>query len=124
MPPPERDRAGRRQWLRRPRLRRRTVRGQRHPALGAEHQRAAVRDRRANDAARRLRHQLAHPEADRGGLRLGQDGGRVAQGLAPRSAQDRLAVHLRYGRLQPGPHPEAPQRRGVTPGERSHGAGR
>ena len=61
---------------------------------------------------------LSHPQAHRGGVRLGQNGGRAAQGAPSRTAQDRLAVHLRHGRLQLGPAAQAARSGGVTPGLR------
>ncbi|CAA9232119.1 MAG: Mobile element protein, partial [uncultured Chloroflexia bacterium] len=57
----------------------------------------------------RLCHQPADQEAHRGSVRLGQDGGRVARGTPPWPRQDRLAVHLRHGRLQPRQIAEAPR---------------
>src|SRR5262249_52820159 len=41
----------------------------------------------------------AHSQTRRGGLRLGQDGGRLAQDAASRTAQGRLAIRSGDGRL-------------------------
>ena len=74
-----------------------------HPARRAEHQGPALGDRPPHHPAPRLRHLPARPQAHRGGLWLGQDGGRPAQDAPSRPAQGRLAVHPGDGRLQPRP---------------------
>ncbi len=66
-------------------------------------------------ASSRLRRQPSHPQANREGIRLGQDRRRAAQGPASRSAIGRLAVHPRDGRIQPGSLAEAAWRGGVMP---------
>ena len=76
--------------------------------------------RRPDHSPPGLRRQPAHQEADRGGLRLGQDRGRITQGPSPRAAEDRLAVHLRKGRLQPRPPTKATPTR-IMPDIRQHG---
>ena len=53
-------------------------------ARGAEHQRPALGDRQADDPASRLRREPAHPQADRGDVRLDQGDRRHAQDQAPR----------------------------------------
>ena len=57
-------------------------------------------DRRAHDAAWRLRRQPAHPQAHRGGLRLDQDGGRPGEDEVPWRRSGRLRLHLRRRGLQ------------------------
>ena len=86
------------------------------PACGPERQRPALGDRRPHHPSPRLCHQPAYPQADRGGLRLGQDRCRTAQGATPRTAQDRLAVHLCHGRRQSRPSAKAARSRGMTAG--------
>ena len=64
--------ARRRQGLRRRRLRQRAAIHERDAARGGESQ--GLGHRRPHHAACRLRSQPAHPQADRGAVRLGQDG--------------------------------------------------
>ena len=94
---PRADHARRRQGLRCRRLRRGIAHDQCAPACRAEHQRPTLGDRRAHDAPSRLCRQPAHPQADRGGVRLDQDG----RGLA----QDQAA---RPGPRSTGPSPSPP----------------
>ena len=62
--------------------------------------------------------QYVHPQAHRGRVRLGQDGGGLAQGAASRTAQDQLAVHLRHGCLQPHTPAEIARRDSMTTPDR------
>ena len=64
-------------------------------ACGAEHQRPKFGDRRTHDAARRLCHQSARPQAHRRGVRLDQDGGQAGEDEVPRSRPRRVGLHLR-----------------------------
>ena len=55
-------------------------------------------------------------KTDRRGFRLGQDGGRLAQDAPSRTAQGRLAIHPRDGRLRPRPLAQITRRAGaMTP---------
>src|SRR5690349_5898834 len=65
----------------------------------AAHQWPPLGDRRGHRRSSRLCNLAAHPQTRRGGLRLGQDSGRLAQDAASRTAQGRLAIHARDGRL-------------------------
>ena len=96
-------RARRRQGLRQRRLCHRAARGAGDPACRAEPERPALGDRSAYHPASRLRDLAAYPQAHRGGLWLGQDGGRAAQDAAPRAGQGRLAIHPGDGRLRSCP---------------------
>ena len=77
------------------------------PHVAQNTQRALVGDRRPHDATRRLRRQPAHPQADRGGLRLDQDGRRPGEDQVPRPRARRMGLHLRSRRLQSGAAAEA-----------------
>ncbi len=55
------------------------------PHVAQNHARRPQRDRRAHDAASGLRGQPAEAEADRGGLRLEQDGGPAPEAAPPRA---------------------------------------
>ena len=70
-----------------------------YPACGTEHQWTPLGGRRPHHSSSRLYDLAAHPQTRRGGLRLGQDGRRLAQDAASRTAQGRLAVHARDDRL-------------------------
>src|SRR5207249_3731149 len=59
-----------------------------------------------------LRRKPAHPQADRGGVWLDQDGCRLAQDQVARAGAHRLGIHLCSGRLQPGARPPATGRGG------------
>jgi len=83
------------------------LRDQRAPACRAQHQRPPLGDRPAHHAPSWLCQEPAHPQADRGGLRLDQDRRRPAQDQVARAAQGRLELHLRRRRLQSGARPEA-----------------
>jgi hypothetical protein len=76
---------------------------QRRDTWGHSGQRATLSDRWADHPPSGLGCQPAHPVR----LRIDQDYRRAAQGLAPRPAQDRLAVQSRYARLQSNPPAEA-----------------
>ena len=65
----------------------------------AAHQWPPLGDRRGHRRSSRLCNLAAHPQTRRGGLRLGQDRSRVAQDASSRTAQSRLAIHPRHGRL-------------------------
>jgi hypothetical protein len=68
----------------------------------AERQWPLVGDRRLHDATRGLCGQPTHPQADRGGLRLDQDGRRSGANQVPRPRARRMGLHLRHRRLQSG----------------------
>jgi hypothetical protein len=93
----------RRQRVRRQRLRHGTARESRDPARGAEPEWAPLGNRRPHYSPFRPRGLPAHSETHRGGFRLGQDGGRLAQDAASRAAQSRLAIHSCHGRLRSCP---------------------
>ena len=77
------DHAWRRQSLRRRRLRQRAALDEGDTACCTEHQRPQLHRRRANDPAPRVRRQPAHPQADRGGVRLDQDCRAAREDLLP-----------------------------------------
>ena len=104
---PRHDHARRRQGLRQRRLRQRTALDERDAACGAEHQQSTLGDRRPDDAPSRLCRQPAHPQADRGGVRLDQDGRRPGEDQVPGRRPRRLRLHLRRSRLQSRPTAEA-----------------
>ena len=87
----------------------RTMNVRPHVAQNTSGRRSAIDGRTTRHAG--YADEPAHPQADRGGVRLDQDGGRLAQDQVARSAQGRLGLHLRRGRLQPRPSAEAPGRR-------------
>jgi len=64
-------------------------------ACRPEQQWPKLGDRRAHDAAWRLRHQPAPPQAHRRSLWLDQDGGRTGEDEAPWPRSGRLRLHLR-----------------------------
>ena len=72
------------------------------PHVAREQQRPALGDRPAHHPASRLCHEPAHPQADRGGVRLDQDGGRSEEDPVPRAGARRPGLHLRSRRLQSG----------------------
>ena len=74
---------------------------------GTKYQRPQLRDRQAHDTARRLCRQPAHPQADRGGIRLDQDDRLSAEGEVPWPRPRRMGIHLCGGRLQSGAAAEA-----------------
>jgi transposase len=98
-----------RQGLRRRRLRGGAAWHVRAPARGAEYERAVVRHRRAHHPAQGLRSQSAQTQADRGGLRLGQDHRRSRPADAQWNGPHGLPVHLHHGRLRSHPPPQAPR---------------
>ena len=55
---------------------------------------------RPHDAACRLRDQPAHPQTDRGGVRLDQNHRRTGEDQVQRQRPCRMGFHLRGGRLQ------------------------
>ena len=75
------------------RLRRRHARAQGHPACRPEHDQPALGDRRPDHPPSRLRGEPAHPQADRGGVRVDQGDRPAAACPAPRQGARRLAVH-------------------------------
>jgi transposase len=81
-------------------------------ACRAEPKRASFGDRRPHHPPSRLRRLPAHPQTRRRSLRLGQDGGRLAQDAASRPAQGRLAVHPGNGRLRSRPPAQIARRAG------------
>ena len=97
-------------------------RAERHPARHPEHVRPALGDRRSDHAPSRLCREPARAQADRGGVRLDQDGGRPQEDPASRHRAGRLAVHADRGRLQPGPAPQAAGGGLTMPGLRPEGA--
>jgi transposase len=98
---------GGRQGLRRQGLRDGAARAQRAPAGRPEHQSQALGDRPEHHPASRLCHEPAHPQADRGGVRLDQDGGRSEEDPVPRAGARRPCLHLRGRRLQSGADTQA-----------------
>jgi hypothetical protein len=71
-----------------------------------------------NDRRRRSAIEPARPQADRGDLRLGEDGGRAAQDALSRHRAGWLDVRSVGGGLQSGAHAEAAGCRGIaTPAE-------
>ena len=105
---PSRGEARGRQGLRRSRLRERAARHERAPTRRAE-QRASRRlgDRPAHDTPSRLRGEPAHPQADRGGVRLDEDDRWHAATDFARHRARLMGLHLRGGRLQSGGASEA-----------------
>src|SRR5690606_22544672 len=93
---------GRRQGLRHQGLRDGAARAQRAPARRAEHQWPPLGDRWAHHPTCRLPNEPAHPQADRGGLWLDQDGRLSAQDPVPRPRARGPGLHLCGCRLQPG----------------------
>ena len=91
------------------------------PSLGGHHHaktRASTRrhPRRTGGPGRTLTHrptprrlcrEPAEAKADRGGVRLDQDGGRPPEDPPSRHGPVRLAVHAHRNRLQPGPSAQA-----------------
>ena len=78
-----------------------------HAARRPEHQQPPLGDRRPDHAPSRLRGQPAHPQADRGGVRLDQGDRPAAACPASRQGAGRLAVHAGGRRLQPDPAAQA-----------------
>ena len=107
VPGRHRDHRRRRQGLRHGRLRRRPARAQRHAARRPEHQQPPLGDRRPDHPPSRLRGQPAHPQADRGGVRLDQGDRPAAARPASRQGPGRLAVHPGGRGLQPDPPAQA-----------------
>ncbi len=68
----------------------------------------SLSDRRPHDAPRRLRSEPTHPQTDRGGVRLDQDGGRPRANQVPRPRTRRVDLHLRGRGLQSGAVAQAP----------------
>ena len=82
-------------------------RAQRDAARRPEHQQPPLGDRRPDHAPSGLRGEPAHPQADRGGVRLDQGDRPAAACPASRQGARRLAVHPRGRRLQPDPAAQA-----------------
>ena len=82
-------------------------RAQRDAACRPEHQQPPLGDRRPDHAPSGLRGEPAHPQADRGGVRLDQGGGPAAACPASRQGARRLAVHPGGRGLQPDPAAQA-----------------
>ena len=72
-----------------------------------EHQPSPLGDRRPDHASSGLRREPAHPQADRGRVRLDQGGGPAAACPASRQGSRRLAIHPGGGGLQPDPATQA-----------------
>jgi hypothetical protein len=104
----EADHARRRQGLRRRGFRQRAAFDERDAPRSAEHERPLVGDRRPHDPSRGLRGQPTHSQADRGGLRLDQDGRRPGANQVSRPRTRGLGLHLGGRRLQSGAAAEAP----------------
>ena len=102
----EPDHAGRRQGLRCGGLRDGTARDQRDAAHRPQHQ-PPFRHRRTHDTPSRLCRVLAHPQTDRGGLRLDEDRRRLAKDQVPGDRKGRMGLHPRSRCLQPDPTAEA-----------------
>ena len=104
---------GSRQGVRYVRLRERAALDERAPARGAAP--ARLGHRPSHHASSRLRHEPAHPQAHRGGVRLDEDDRRHAAADAARHRACRMGLHLRRRRLQPREAAEAARgARGVT----------
>src|SRR5436309_1424945 len=80
---------------------------ERHSACGPEHDQPHLGHRWPHDPSPRLCPEPAYPQADRGGLRLDQSLGRLAQDSPPRARACRMEFHLHRGRLQSDPPPQA-----------------
>src|SRR6476620_7194826 len=100
------DHAGRRQGLRRGGLRDGAARDQRHATYRPEHQ-PAFRHRCAHNPPSRLCDQPAHPQTDRGRLRLDEDRRRAPKDEVSRPGQGRMDVYLCSRSLQSDPATEA-----------------
>lgn len=111
--------ARRRQGLRHGGVRRSLPGPQRHAARRAERHQAGERDRWAHGAARGLRGQPQEAHADRGDLRLVQDGGAVPQDPPQGRAARGLDVHVHGRGVQHGAHANHPGR-GVSRGWEKH----
>ena len=100
-------------------------RAQRDAARRPEHQQPPLGDRRPDHPPSRLRGEPAHPQADRGGVRLDQGGRPAAARPASRQGAGRLAVHPGGRGLQPDPAAQAAGGRHETEelaeGPRHHG---
>ena len=97
-----------RQGLRHGGLRAEVPPGEGHAARGTEHLRhPRLAHRRSHHPASRLRSLPAPPQADRGGLRLGEGGGGARPGQAARPRPGRLRLRARPRRLQPRAAAEA-----------------
>jgi hypothetical protein len=114
---PASSHARRRQGLRRGRLCRAGPGPERHAAHCPEH-RAPLGDRWPDHAPSRLLSQPAGPQANRGSLRLDQDGGRPAQDPPPRHRAGRLDVHADRRGLQSGASAQAAAGGLIMPGLR------
>ena len=73
----------------------------------AQNTAAPLGNRRPHHAPPRLCREPADAQADRGSVRLDQDGGRPQEDPASRHGPGRLAVHADRDRLQPGPAAQA-----------------
>ncbi len=85
-----------------------------HVAQYPDTDRARQRDRRAHDAASRLRDQPTETETRRASLRLDEDRRPVAQAPSSRWSARRLDLHLPCGGLQPGPAATTARPAGLT----------
>ncbi len=81
-------------------FRQRTALDEGDAVWGAEYQRALVGDRWPHDAPCRLRHQSAHPQANRRSLRLDQDGLRTRANQVSRMRSRWMGLQIRCHRLQ------------------------
>ncbi len=90
-------------------LRERAAVHERDAAHRPQHQGAMLRPRRAHDASSRLHREPAHPQADRGGVRMGQGVRALAPHPHARPRARRHGLRLLGRSLQPRPPAEAAQ---------------
>ena len=90
------------------------------PHIARKHD-APLGDRRPHHASSRLPGEPAGAQADRGSVRLDQDGGWPQEDPASRHGPGRLAVHAHRDRLQPGPAAQAAGGGLTMPGLRPEG---
>ena len=87
-----------------------------HVAQNTSGRRSAPR--RAHDTPSRLRAQHQGSKTHRGGVRLGQGGGRAEKDQIPRAPEGAFRLHLRRGRLQSRPIAQAAHRMNEERGRR------
>ena len=105
------------------RFRRGTAWDERTAARRAQRERPPLGDRRTHHPSSGICREPADPQADRGGVRLDQDGRRAAPDQAAWPRQGGLGVRLRRRRLQPGAGAQADRRRDVSGAGRATGKG-